>query len=166
VIALLGLRGAGKSTVGLALASGLGCPFVELDARVETAAGQDLGNLFEMHGESYFRNLELQALREVLAGNQQLVLATSGGIVTYPPSLALLRERCRTIWLKAQPRQHWDRVVAQGDTRPMANIEQAFQHLSTILYEREPLYRQAELVIDTSALSVQEAVERVRAQIT
>jgi XRE family aerobic/anaerobic benzoate catabolism transcriptional regulator len=159
-VALLGLRGAGKSTVGPVLAQRLGCRFVELDASVEAATGLRLGEIFQLHGEAYYRAAEQKALRRELAAEPS-VLAVGGGIVTDPQSFALLRRGARTVWLRARPEDHWQRVLHQGDLRPMADNEQAFTDLRRILAEREPFYRQADVVVDTSTQTLPEVVETV-----
>lgn len=164
-VALLGLRGAGKSTIGPLLAKRLGCTFVELDACIEAATGLQLGEIFQMHGEAYYRATERTALSQQLAGEPS-VLAVGGGIVTDPQSFAMLRSAARTVWLRAVPEDHWQRVLAQGDLRPMADNEQAFGDLRRILAERDPLYRQAELVVDTSTQSVEAVVDIVHRAIT
>lgn len=159
-IALLGLRGAGKSTVGPLLAARLGCPFVELDSSIEAATGLQLGEIFQLHGEAYFREAERTVLAQKLAGEPS-VLAVGGGIVTDPQSFAMLRTGARTVWLRAAPEDHWQRVLAQGDSRPMADNERAFADLRRILAERDPLYRLAEVAVDTSAHPVEEVVAAV-----
>ena len=136
-------------------------PFVELDEVVERQAGLRLGELFQVHGEAYFRRLERQALERTLAGEPDCVLAVGGGLVTEPATYALLRGAAHTIWLQARPEDHWQRVIAQGDSRPMADNERAFSDLRRILAEREPLYRQAEHVLDTSERSVDEVVAAI-----
>ncbi|MBL8751469.1 MAG: helix-turn-helix domain-containing protein [Planctomycetes bacterium] len=161
-VALLGLRGAGKSTVGPRLAAALGCTFVELDSCIEAATGLQLSEIFQMHGEAYYRATERLVLSKQLAG-EPCVLAVGGGIVTDPQSFALLRRAARTVWLRAEPEDHWQRVIAQGDLRPMADNEQAFGDLRRILAERDPLYRLADAVVDTSARSVEQVVDAVRA---
>ena len=163
VIALLGLRGAGKSTLGAALAERLAVPFVELDALVEASAGMALAQIFELHGERYFRRLERETLARFLVDNPHAVLAPGGGIVTEPESLDLLRRHTTTVWLRARPQDHWDRVVAQGDRRPMADRAHAMEELEELLRSREPLYAQASAVVDTSTLTVADAVERLMA---
>lgn len=160
-VALLGLRGAGKSTVGRALARRLGCRFVELDARIEEGAGLTLRELFDLHGEDYYRRLEHEVLRALLAGEAPMVLATGGGIVTHAEAFAELRRRAATVWLRATPEEHWTRVVAQGDHRPMANDPLAMAHLRELLSSREELYRTADHIVDTSGLSVSAVVTRV-----
>ena len=160
-IALLGLRGAGKSTVGEALARRLGVPFVELDTQVEKATGLSLGEIFQVHGEDYYRRAERQALERLLTDAPQCVVATGGGIVTDPANFALLRGSATTVWLRAEPEDHWQRVIAQGDTRPMADNDRAFQDLRRILAEREPLYRQADVTVETSGRTTEQVTEEV-----
>jgi XRE family aerobic/anaerobic benzoate catabolism transcriptional regulator len=159
-IALLGLRGAGKSTIGPLLARRLGCSFVELDACIEDATGLQLGEIFQLHGEAYYRATERMVLSRQLA-QEPCVLAVGGGIVTDPQSYTMLRRGARTVWLRAAPEDHWQRVLAQGDLRPMADNGQAFGDLRRILAERDALYRQAEVVVDTSTHGVGEVVEAV-----
>ncbi|MBK7858746.1 MAG: helix-turn-helix domain-containing protein [Archangiaceae bacterium] len=161
VIALLGLRGAGKSTVGKALAVRLAVPFFELDRLVEAEAGMSLAEIFAIHGEAYFRALELRALERFLDGHRRGVLATGGGLVTSPDAYRLLRERTRTVWLKARPAEHWARVVGQGDLRPMQNRPQARAELERRLREREPLYKKAERVVNTSGRAVNDVVHEL-----
>ena len=162
VVALLGLRGAGKSTIGRALATKLRAPFVELDALVEKEAGLSLGALFSLHGEAYYRRLAREVLaRFVGAQRGGAVIATGGGIVTDKESLELLLRRCRTVWLQATPDDHWKRVLAQGDVRPSAASPHARDELRALLKERGPLYAQAEISVDTSRLSVDGAVEEI-----
>ena len=162
VISLLGLRGAGKSSVGKKLAAALGVPFFELDRLVEAEAGMKLHELFAIHGEDYFRRLELSALERFLARHQHAVLATGGGIVTSQRAFRTLLESTRTGWLKAQPEEHWARVVSQGDTRPMENRPHAMAELRRRLHEREPLYSRAHHTLSTSHRSVAEVVGTLR----
>lgn len=157
-VTLLGLRGAGKSTVGPLLAARLGLPFVELDTCVEEASGLRIGEIFQLHGEAYYRATERAELQRLLAG-EPCVIAVGGGIVTDAQSFQALRTRSRTVWLQARPEDHWQRVLAQGDTRPMADNEQAFADLRRILAQRDGLYRQAEIVVDTSAQGVARVVD-------
>ena len=161
VLALLGLRGAGKSTVGRALAARTGTLFLELDARIEEEAGLSLAEIFELHGENYYRAREREALESVLAPGTGAILAAGGGIVTHAENFALLRRGATTVWLRATPDDHWDRVVAQGDHRPMANDPLAKTHLRELLARREDLYRTADQTIDTSAASVESIVDRL-----
>ncbi len=149
-IALVGLRGAGKSSVGRQLAQVLEAPFVELDGRVEELSGMKLAEIFEVHGEERFHRLEAEALESVLAGGERQVVAAGGSIVASPTNFERLRKTCRTIWLRADPEEHFGRVLAQGDARPMRNRPRAMEELRVLLAEREPLYSQCELSIDTS----------------
>jgi XRE family aerobic/anaerobic benzoate catabolism transcriptional regulator len=161
VIALLGLRGAGKTTVGRRLARRLRVPFVELDRRIERAAGLTLAEIFSLHGEEYYRRLERQVLETILAAERPVVLATGGGLVTSPETYARLRRRALTIWLRAEPEDHWNRVLQQGDRRPMADNPEAMAELRRLLEEREPLYAEATHTVDTSGLGLEGAVRRV-----
>lgn len=158
VISLLGLRGAGKSSVGKALAHALGVGFWELDRLVEVEAGMDLPELFAIHGEGYFRQVELKALERFLGAHNKGVLATGGGLVASPEAFALIREKTHAVWLKASPDEHWERVVEQGDLRPMQNRPQAMAELKRRLKEREPLYALAERTCVTSSKSVNDVV--------
>lgn len=161
VVALLGVRGAGKSTVGRRLARRLHVPFFELDARIEKAAALGLREIFELHGEAYYRRLERETLRVFLDETPAGVLATGGSLVMDRETWRLLRERAATVWLRASAEDHWNRVIRQGDERPMRQNPRAFQELRSLLDEREPLYRQARHVVDTTGLDVGAAVERV-----
>lgn len=161
VLALVGLRGAGKSSLGPMLATRLGRDFVELDEEIEKQTGLDLPEIFELHGEAWFRRQELECLEGLLAEGHPLVLAVGGGLPTSSETWSLLRSRAHTIWLKARPEDHWLRVAAQGDTRPMSNDPRAFDHLSAILKERERFYCQAEFEVDTSERKVSEVFGHV-----
>jgi XRE family aerobic/anaerobic benzoate catabolism transcriptional regulator len=158
VVALLGLRGAGKTTVGRKLARRLHVPFVELDQRIEQAAGLTLDEIFALHGEAYYRRLERETLERVLSEGP-LVLATGGGLPTSPETFALLKQRALTVWLRAKPEDHWNRVVQQGDRRPMADNPQAMKELRRLLVAREPLYAQADHTVDTSKGESQTALD-------
>src|SRR5918996_5352137 len=150
IIALLGLRGAGKTTIGRRLARRRHVPFVELDRRIEEAADLSLGELFTLHGEDYYRRLEREVLDVVLKQGRAMVLATGGGLVTSPDTFAELRRAALTVWLRARPEDHWNRVVRQGDRRPMADHPQAMADLRTLLASRESLYAAAAHTVDTS----------------
>jgi XRE family aerobic/anaerobic benzoate catabolism transcriptional regulator len=161
VVALLGLRGAGKSTLGPEIARRLGVGFFELDALVAREAGMPLPTIFEMHGEAWFRRLELDTLRRFLDTHEAGVLATGGALVTVKETFELLRRRATTVWLKAQAQDHWDRVLRQGDARPMRNRANAMNELKALLRARKPLYSLADHVVDTSSTSFEEATARV-----
>jgi XRE family transcriptional regulator, aerobic/anaerobic benzoate catabolism transcriptional regulator len=161
IIALLGLRGAGKSTIGGLLAERLGLQFVELDAAIEAAAGLTLGEIFELHGEGYYRRLERETLMSLLAAPDGMVLATGGSLVNDRETYRLLRRRAVTVWLKARPEDHWNRVIQQGDQRPMAKNPHAMSELRALLTARERLYGEAEHIIDTSRIDVGGAVDKL-----
>lgn len=161
VIALLGVRGAGKSTVGLKLARQRGVPFVEIDHRIEQAAGLSLSEVFELHGEAYYRRVEREVLARVLSATHSLVVATGGSIVNHRENFTMLRGRARTVWLRARAEDHWSRVVQQGDSRPMAKNPHAFMELRALLAAREPLYAAADHVVDTSGRALAEVVDQV-----
>jgi XRE family aerobic/anaerobic benzoate catabolism transcriptional regulator len=160
-IALLGLRGAGKTSIGKRLARRLHVPFVELDRRIEERAGLALGEIFSLHGEQYYRTLEQDVLAELLAAPTPMVIAVGGGLVTSPEAFTLLRHNTTTIWLRARPTDYWDRVMKQGDRRPMRQHPQAREALRDLVARRESLYAKADLTIDTAGLTVADAVERV-----
>lgn len=149
-IALLGLRGGGKSTLGQLLADKLSLPFIELDREIERRSGAPLSEIFEMFGQETFRRAEREALDEVLRQHPNFVIATSGSIVTDPATLELLLSSCFTVWVRAEPQEHMKRVMAQGDMRPMAKNARAMEDLVSILKSREPLYAKAEAVIATT----------------
>jgi XRE family aerobic/anaerobic benzoate catabolism transcriptional regulator len=161
VVALLGLRGAGKTAIGRAAAARLGVPFNELDALVATRAGMSLGQIFEMHGGSYYRRLEREELERFLEAGLCGILATGGSLVTEHATYERLRGASITIWLRAKPEDHWSRVVAQGDARPMANRSDAMRELRMLLRARRPLYELADHVVDTSALGFEGSIDRL-----
>jgi XRE family transcriptional regulator, aerobic/anaerobic benzoate catabolism transcriptional regulator len=147
-IALLGLRGAGKSTVGAIAAAVLARPFVELDRVIEQRSGLSLRSMFELHGVEHVRRVEHAALQQLLRG-EPAVVATGGGIVTNPDSFALLQSQTITVWLRAPPQAHWDRVRAQGDERPMENRTGARAELEALWQARAPLYAACHHTLDT-----------------
>lgn len=149
-IALIGLRGGGKSTLGRLLAEHLDVPFIELDREIERRSGANLSEIFDMFGQETFRRAEREALDDVLRRHQHFVIATSGSIVTEPGTLELLLASCFTVWVRAEPEEHMKRVMAQGDMRPMANNARAMEDLESILKSREPLYAKAEAVVATT----------------
>ena len=149
-IALVGLRGAGKSTVGPMLAARIKSDFVELDAMIERAAGLSLSEIFTLHGEEYYRRLERSVLQDVLGRPIGCVLAPGGSVVTDIESWSLLKNRCFTIWLHATPEEFVKRMKRQGDTRPMQNRSSAMAELKTLLSRREPLYAEAQMTVRTT----------------
>jgi XRE family aerobic/anaerobic benzoate catabolism transcriptional regulator len=149
-IALVGLRGAGKSTLGEKLAAHLGCPFIELDRLVEQDYGASIPDLIEIAGIATFRRYERTCLEHVIAQHERAVIATAGGIVANPETYALLLRRTHTIWIKARPEEHMRRVIEQGDFRPMAQNREAMADLVAILDARRPDYARAEAELDTA----------------
>jgi XRE family transcriptional regulator, aerobic/anaerobic benzoate catabolism transcriptional regulator len=160
-IALLGLRGAGKSTLGEKLAQSLDIPFVELDKEVEREAGAELGEVFAMYGQDAFRRFERRALERVLAQHERAVIATGGSLVTDAGTYKLLRDRCTCVWLKASPEEHMARVIAQGDMRPFKGRSAALDEIRQLLADRERLYSRAELVLDTSGKSARSSLSQL-----
>ena len=158
-IALVGLRGAGKSTLGQRLAERLGYPFVELNRVVEQEYGASVSLLIEMSGVSTFRRHERASLEKVIADHERVVIATAGGIVSSPETYALLLRRAHTVWVKAQPQDHMSRVMAQGDFRPMSENREAMADLVAILEARSSDYAQAEAQLDTSDRTSEQSAE-------
>jgi XRE family aerobic/anaerobic benzoate catabolism transcriptional regulator len=161
-IALVGLRGAGKSTLGGRLAQTLGCPFIELDRMVELEYGARLPDLIEMAGLATFRSYERACLERVLGGHETAVIATAGGIVSNAETYGLLLHRSHTIWVKASPDEHMRRVMQQGDLRPMARNRAAMADLVAILDARSPDYARAEAVLDTAGATVEQSFEKLQ----
>jgi XRE family aerobic/anaerobic benzoate catabolism transcriptional regulator len=162
-IALVGLRGAGKSSLGMALARRLNVPFIELDREVEREANTSLNEIFLLYGQAGYRRYERAALERVLAGFGRVVIATGGSIVSEHETYDLLLSSCYTVWLKAQPEEHMARVVAQGDTRPMKGNREAMEDLRRILSTRAPLYGRADSVIDTSGRVLDASLDELAA---
>jgi XRE family transcriptional regulator, aerobic/anaerobic benzoate catabolism transcriptional regulator len=160
-IALIGLRGAGKSTLGKLLAKKIGWNFVELNKEIETQNGLSVAEIIALYGQEGFRRLEQAALTQLLARKELTVLATGGGIVSEPVTFDLILSSFYTIWLKAEPEEHMARVRKQGDLRPMADDRSAMAELRNILTSREPLYARANAVVDTAGLSVDAAAARL-----
>lgn len=163
IVALLGLRGAGKTSVGRRLARRLKVPFLELDTVIAERAGLALGEVFSLYGEDYYRRLERDVLADLLEAAQPSVIAVGGGLVTASDTFALLRRHAVTVWLRARPVDYWNRVVKQGDQRPMKEHPQAREALRDLIARRDPLYRQADLTVDTAGLTVARTVNRVAA---
>ena len=160
-IALIGLRGAGKSTLGRLLAKAIGWTFVELNKEIEQQNGLSTAEIIALYGQEGFRRMEQNALTQLLARNEPIVLATGGGIVSEPLTFDRVLSSFHTVWLKAEPEEHMARVRKQGDLRPMADDRSAMQELRTILLSREPLYSRAAVQVDTAGLSVDQAAERL-----
>lgn len=152
-IALIGLRGAGKSALGLALAERLGLEFVELSREIENLAGCSIAEIQDMYGASAYRRYERQALQHALQTRAAAVIATPGGLVSDPANFNLLLSNCHSIWLQATPAEHMQRVIEQGDFRPMAGRSEAMDDLKNILAAREPFYSRAQYRLDTSRQS-------------
>ena len=161
-IALIGLRGGGKSTIGRLAAKRLEVPFIELDQEIERLAGMKLGQIFELFGQETFRRHERAALEAVLAAHPRFVLATGGGLVTEPGTFELLLSAAFTVWVRAEPEEHMQRVVDQGDLRPMADNARAMDDLVSILKSREPLYAKADAELDTSGKTPERAARGAR----
>jgi XRE family transcriptional regulator, aerobic/anaerobic benzoate catabolism transcriptional regulator len=160
-IALIGLRGAGKSTLGKMLAKTIGWNFVELNKEIEKQNGLSVAEIIALYGQEGFRRMEQTALNQLLARKELMVLATGGGIVSEPLTFELILSSFYTIWLKAKPEEHMARVRGQGDLRPMADDRSAMAELRNILISREPLYARASAVVDTAGLSVDAAAARL-----
>jgi XRE family transcriptional regulator, aerobic/anaerobic benzoate catabolism transcriptional regulator len=160
-IALIGLRGAGKSTLGKLLAKRIGWSFVELNKEIEAQNGLSVAEIIALYGQEGFRRMEQAALGQLLARKELMVLATGGGIVSEPLSFDLILSSFYTIWVKAEPEEHMARVRGQGDLRPMADDRSAMAELRTILKSREPLYARASAVVDTAGLSVDAAAAQL-----
>ncbi len=159
--ALLGLRGAGKSTLGRRAGERLGLPFLELSEVVEEANGIPAGEAISLYGEAGYRASEREAIARIVKRHPQVILAVGGGVVEHRESFALLLRHFHTIWIRARPEEHMERVRAQGDIRPMAGISNAMARLRAILASREPLYSQAQSRIDTSGKSPAESLQEL-----
>jgi len=161
-IVLIGLRGAGKSTLGKALAKAMHRPFVELDSEIEREAGMKLTEIFLLYGQPGYRELERRCLERIVASQNDVVMSVGGGVVSEPDSYQSLLANCFTVWIKASPAEHMSRVIAQGDMRPMRGHAQAMVDLKNILVAREPLYGRADAVIDTSGEAVAKSLTALR----
>src|SRR5467141_2858637 len=161
-IALIGLRGAGKSTLGSKLALEMRVPFIELDGEIEKETGMPLGEIFSLYGQSGYRAIERRTLERVLNENERAVLSVGGGVVSEKETFDYLLSHCYTVWINAQPEEFMARVMAQGDFRVMAGNDQAMEDLRRILEARGPLYRQADMELDTSGSSVEASFSRLK----
>lgn len=164
-IALLGLRGAGKSTLGAKLAEALKLPFIELDREVEKEAGAELGEVFALYGQDAYRRFERRALERVLAHDERAVIATGGSLVTDAGTYRMLRERCLCVWLKASPEEHMARVIAQGDMRPFkgnaTGRPSALDEIRQLLADRDRLYSRADVTLDTSGKTLRASLSQL-----
>ncbi|MBF9043550.1 helix-turn-helix domain-containing protein [Rhodobacterales bacterium HKCCE4037] len=157
-VCLIGLRGAGKSTLGAAVAKALDAPFIELNRQIEDAGGMPVGEIIALYGQEGYRQLEADALDQIARDHPRAIVAVGGGIVTEAATFASLLEKFHTIWIKAAPEQHMARVRAQGDTRPMEGNPQAMAQLRLILTAREAEYARADAVLDTSDATVDKSL--------
>jgi XRE family transcriptional regulator, aerobic/anaerobic benzoate catabolism transcriptional regulator len=164
-IALIGLRGAGKSTLGQRLAADLGFPFVELSREIEKLAGCSVNEIQALYGINAYRRYERRALEEIIQSHPQAVIATPGGLVSDTATFSLLLSSCTTVWLKAEPEDHMQRVIAQGDMRPMGSSKEAMEDLRQILKGRAAFYSKADVTIETSAQGVDPTFELLSGQV-
>jgi XRE family aerobic/anaerobic benzoate catabolism transcriptional regulator len=164
-IALIGLRGAGKSTLGAALAQRLGWDFVELSREIERAAGTSVNEIFDLMGQAAYRRYERRAVENILRTGSRIVIAAGGGLVSELSTFDRLLESCYTVWLRAAPREHWERVLRQGDYRMSrgVNAAQAMADMRRILAQREPLYGKADARLDTSGRTPAESLRQLLA---
>jgi XRE family aerobic/anaerobic benzoate catabolism transcriptional regulator len=161
-VALVGLRGAGKTTLGTALAREHGIPFVELDREIEREAGIALSEIFLLYGQAGYRRIERRCLERTIDAHAEMVMSVGGGIVSEPETYNLLLLNCFTVWVKASPDEHMARVIAQGDLRPMQGNTEAMDDLTRILEARVPLYRKADLTLDTTGETVAQSLHKLR----
>jgi XRE family aerobic/anaerobic benzoate catabolism transcriptional regulator len=164
-IALIGLRGAGKSTLGRRLAQHLAVPFIELDAEIERDCGLSLGEIFALHGQAAYRRSERRALDGALERHPAFVLAAGGSIVAEAATFERLLASCYTVWLTASPEEHMNRVIEQGDLRPMADNREAMADLKRILAVRGPLYARADATVDTAGRTVEASFRQLLASV-
>ena len=161
-VALVGLRGAGKTTLGSALAAAMGCPSVELDREIEREAGIGLSEVFLLYGQTGYRRIERRCLERMIGTHPEMVMTVGGGIVSEPETYNLLLQQCFTVWVRASPDEHMARVVAQGDLRPMQGNAEAMADLKRILDAREPLYQKADIALDTTGENPVESLAKLR----
>jgi XRE family transcriptional regulator, aerobic/anaerobic benzoate catabolism transcriptional regulator len=162
-VAMIGLRGAGKSTLASRWSQETNFPFVELDREIEKDTGIPLAEIFSLYGQAGYRAIEKRALERVLRESDRLVVSVGGGVVSEEETFDYLLFHCYTVWIKAQPEEHMSRVMAQGDFRAMKGNNQAMDDLRRILEAREPLYRKADMCLDTSGLSIEESFSQLKA---
>jgi XRE family aerobic/anaerobic benzoate catabolism transcriptional regulator len=164
-VALVGLRGAGKSSLGQMLADDLGFPFVELSREIEKFAGCSINEIQNLYGMNAYRRYERRALEEAIQIYPEAVIATPGGVVSDPATFNQLLSHCTTVWLQADPEDHMNRVLAQGDLRPMAQSKEAMEDLKSILAGRAAFYNKAQLKLDTSAQPLDATFKVLRAMV-
>jgi XRE family aerobic/anaerobic benzoate catabolism transcriptional regulator len=164
-VALIGLRGAGKSTLGQMLADDLAFPFLELSREIEKFAGCSISEIQSLYGQNAYRRYERRAVEETIQLYPEAVIAVPGGLVAEPATFNLLLSHCTTVWLKAHPEDHMNRVAAQGDLRPMAGNKEALDDLKGILAHRTPFYAKAEIHLDTSARPLDETFLALRTMV-
>ena len=160
-ICLIGLRGAGKTTLGQKAGDALNIPFVELNREIEEQSGMPVNEVMAFYGQEGYRKLEAQAVTRVIQTHDSMILAVAGGIVAAPDTYTTLLNRFHTIWIKASPTEHMERVRAQGDTRPMAGNPEAMKELKSILTSREALYEKAEVSLDTTGKPFEESLQEL-----
>lgn len=160
-IALIGLRGAGKSTLGAMLSQEMKIPFIELDSEIEADAGMALPEIFSLYGQTGYRRIEKRVLDRVLQEHERVIISIGGGVVSEKETYDQLLASCFTVWIKAHPEDHMSRVIAQGDFRAMAENDEAMEDLRRILEAREPLYRRADLHLETSDESAGQSLSKL-----
>ena len=160
-IALIGLRGGGKTTLGGLLAKRLGVAYIRLSQEIEREAGISMGEIFSLYGQPGYRRYERRALEAVVTKNKRAVIEIPGGLVAEPGTFELLLSSCMVVWLTASPEEHMARVVAQGDHRPMDDNNEAMEDLRRILQVRAPLYSKADITLNTSGKTVQQSLEEL-----
>lgn len=165
-VALIGLRGAGKSTLGKRLAHEEGVPYIELDREIEKETGIPSREIFALYGQSGYRRIEKRTLERVLRDHPRAVISVGGGVVSQPESFDMLLAQCMTVWVRATPEEHMARVLAQGDLRPMAGNDEAMEDLKRILEARLPLYAKADTVLDTTGETVEQSFTKLRRLVT
>ena len=161
-IALIGLRGAGKSTLGSELGQETNTPFIELDREIEKETGMPLAEIFSLYGQSGYRAIERRTLERVVREHDRAILSVGGGIVSEKETYDYLLSNCYTVWVKARPEEHMSRVIAQGDFRAMAASNKAMEDLRRILAAREPLYKKADISVDTSGESAENSFAKLK----
>jgi len=161
-LALIGLRGAGKSTLGARIAKEFKAPFIELDSEIEKDAGMPLAEIFSLYGQSGYRRIERRTLERVLQQFERVIISIGGGVVSEKENYDYLLKNCFTIWIKAQPEEHMARVIAQGDFRAMTDNDEAMEDLRRILEARQSFYEKADGVVDTSGETAEQSFAKLK----